>query len=78
MSNEGRRQPPQHIIRHEKIQPEKERFLPKHFETELRAWVSHKIASTNIKPSDVVEKLREVAKSWELVNLEVRFFDETE
>lgn len=76
MNHDGRGIKPKYQVMRDKIQPERDKYLPKHFETELRAFVSQRIASTNLKPCDVVEKLREVAKSWELVNLEVKFFDE--
>lgn len=74
----GRNIKPPHIVRHEHIQPERDRYLPKHFETELRAFVSHKLATTNLKPEDIVAKLHEVAKSWGMINLQVRFFDDKE
>lgn len=71
MSRSGRRYLPQDQVRREKIQPQKQNFLPKHFETELRAFVSEKITKHNLRPEDAARKLREVAKSWETVSLDI-------
>ena len=76
MSRSGRRYLPQDQVRREKIKPEYQSYLPKHFETELRAFVSRQMAHHGLKPEDVVLKLREVAQSWEMVNLQVSFLDE--
>lgn len=70
-----RRYLPQDEVRRRKIQPEKQRYLPKHFEAELRAFVSERMAHRGLKPEDVVLKLRAVAQSWEMVNLQTRFFE---
>lgn len=45
------------------------------FEKDMRAVVSSRIAThPNLRPEDVVEALKTIAESWDLVRLQVRFF----